>query len=244
MKSPAFQFYPDDFIGGTITMSNEERGFYIMLLCLQWTQGSLTDRDFKHLANGMNDQSFQFVKNKFERNSDGSYYNFRLESVRSKQQEFRNKQSNAGKAGMEKRWKHNNEITNNITENNSGYNDPITSSITNSITKNNSLSSSLTSSSSLTPSITPSPYTPTKLVAATPTKAGKKLLGSELMIAKRFESALNGQWINDSGKWVKRIKQNTDKTDRVIAEVELAIREKRIATTPAQYAEQIWKEFA
>lgn len=244
MKSPAFQFYPDDFIGGTITMSNEERGFYIMLLCLQWTQGSLTDRDFKQLSNGIEDSSFQFVKNKFERNSDGSYCNIRLESVRNKQQEFRDKQSNAGKLGMEKRWKHNGVITNSITEALPNDNDPITNTITEALPKHNSLSSSLTSSSSLTPFITPSPYTPTKLVAATPTKAGKKLLGSELMIAKRFESALNGQWINDSGKWVRRIKQNTDKTDRVIAEVELAIREKRIATTPAQYAEQIWKEFA
>ena len=32
-KAPAFQFYADDFIGGTITMSHEERGLYVLALC-------------------------------------------------------------------------------------------------------------------------------------------------------------------------------------------------------------------
>ena len=34
------------------------------------------------------------------------------------------------------------------------------------------------------------------------------------------------------------------KCERVIAEVESAAKEGRIRTTPAQYSEQIWKEFA
>jgi hypothetical protein len=60
----------------------------------------------------------------------------------------------------------------------------------------------------------------------------------------RIESALGVQWVNDAGKWVNRIKTHFGKTERVTAEVESAVKESRIKTTPAQYAEQIWKEFA
>lgn len=63
-------------------------------------------------------------------------------------------------------------------------------------------------------------------------------------MADRIESALGVQWVNDAGKWVNRIKKHFGKTERVTAEVESAMKESRIKTTPAQYAEQIWKEFA
>lgn len=66
-------------------------------------------------------------------------------------------------------------------------------------------------------------------------------LGQEL--ASRFETALGDKWPNDAGKWINRIKSAPGKCERVIAEVENAAKEKRIHTTPAQYAEEIWKEF-
>jgi len=71
----------------------------------------------------------------------------------------------------------------------------------------------------------------------------KKLPQGLSEIALRFEKALNSQWINDAGKWVNRIKAESGKCERVIAEVENAAIERRIQTSPAQYAEQIWKEF-
>ncbi len=49
-KAPAFQFYADDFIGGTITMSHEERGLYVLALCIQWGQGSLAHDDIERLG--------------------------------------------------------------------------------------------------------------------------------------------------------------------------------------------------
>jgi hypothetical protein len=49
--------------------------------------------------------------------------------------------------------------------------------------------------------------------------------------------------VNDAGKWVNRIKGNFGESERVTAETESASKESRIKTTPAQYAEQIWKEF-
>lgn len=75
------------------------------------------------------------------------------------------------------------------------------------------------------------------------TKGATKLSGFQKAIADRIEVALGGQWVNDAGKWIERIKENLSKSSRVVAEVESAAKEGRIKTTPAQYAEQIWKEF-
>jgi hypothetical protein len=76
------------------------------------------------------------------------------------------------------------------------------------------------------------------------TTKGEKALSKKFRpTAKRFEDCLNSQWVNDAGKWVNRIKSNLEKSERVVAEIESAIKESRIKTTPAQYAEQIWKEF-
>jgi len=52
--------------------------------------------------------------------------------------------------------------------------------------------------------------------------------------------------IVDDDPPVRRILERVlrGKCERVIAEVESAAREGRIKTTPARYAEQIWKEFA
>ena len=78
--------------------------------------------------------------------------------------------------------------------------------------------------------------------ASAPTKANK-LSARQKDLADRFEAALGNQWTNDAGKWIERMKTAPGKCERVIAEVESAARESRIKTTPAQYAEQIWKEF-
>ena len=103
-KPPAFQFYADDFIGGTITMSNEERGLYILLLCLQWTQGGLSVDDFTRLGTAIAQPSLTHVKAKFKKCDDGQFRNVRMESERTKQTEFRVSRSESGKAGAEKRW--------------------------------------------------------------------------------------------------------------------------------------------
>ncbi len=73
--------------------------------------------------------------------------------------------------------------------------------------------------------------------------SGSKLSKHGRMVAKRFETSLNTQWVNDAGKWVNRIKSNLSKCERVVAEVENAAKEHRIDTTPAQYAEDTWKRF-
>ena len=81
------------------------------------------------------------------------------------------------------------------------------------------------------------------MLPTNPTKPSK-LSSEQRELAGRMETALGVQWVNDAGKWVNRIKANFWKSERVIAEVQSALKESRIKTTPAQYAEQIWKEFA
>lgn len=73
-KDPALLFYTGDFLVGTMTMTMEQKGKYITLLCLQHQQGFLTDDDMKeHLE----DTDFK-IFSKFEKLSDGKFYNIRL----------------------------------------------------------------------------------------------------------------------------------------------------------------------
>ena len=95
------------------------------------------------------------------------------------------------------------------------------------------------------PSPSPSPSKSSKVQATKlPTKPSRPVLTeAQKRLADWFEEALKGQWTNDAGKWVRRIVSNSGKSMRVLSELNLASCEGRIKTTPAQYAEQIWKEF-
>jgi uncharacterized protein YdaU (DUF1376 family) len=72
-KDPAVLLYTQDFIVGTLTMTDEQRGKYILLLCYQHQkQNKLTLNDLK-LADG--DET---ILEKFPQHSDGYYYNDRM----------------------------------------------------------------------------------------------------------------------------------------------------------------------
>jgi hypothetical protein len=73
MKDPAVLFYTQDFITGTILMSDEQRGKYIMLLCLQHQNGKLTERDMMKIC-GEKDED---IWCKFYQ-EDGYFYNKRM----------------------------------------------------------------------------------------------------------------------------------------------------------------------
>lgn len=92
-RAPAFQFYADDFLAGTMTMTNEERGAYISLLCLQWSKGSVTELDIQRICLGMPTHCQGICQSKFQLGDDGHYRNQRLEVERSKQKERSQKQS-------------------------------------------------------------------------------------------------------------------------------------------------------
>ena len=224
MKPPAFQFYADDFLAGTVTMNFVQRGFYITLLCIQWNKGYVTPDDIADLvADGtaIAQPLANRVLAKFKVMPDGNYQNERMELERKKQEIYRENKSAAGLKGAETRWHaHSTAISTPMAKHGS-------------------------------PSPSPSP-TPNKLsdkaseqaLEKQVLKGGKvKLDTNQKDLADRMEACLNGQWSNDAGKWLLRICGATRKAERVIAEVESAMKESRIKTTPAQYAEQIWKEF-
>ena len=85
-------------------MNMEERGLYITMLCLQWTQGGIKETDIPRLSSAMAQPSVSYVKDKFRRCEDGLLRNDRMESVRVSQQEFRKNRANAGKLGANARW--------------------------------------------------------------------------------------------------------------------------------------------
>ena len=94
-RSPAFQFYADDFFAGTADMSQAEVGAYIRLLCHQWNRGSIPvgTEKLERLAGGsVSDE----VLLKFPVGEDGARKNARLELEREKQNRYREMQREKG----------------------------------------------------------------------------------------------------------------------------------------------------
>ena len=129
-KPPAFQFYPDDYLGGTRTMTLAQKGAYMDLLCLQWSQSEIHQDDIDFVCKSLTAEDKARVLRKFKQSGINCFQNERLESERQKQIEYREQQAAKGRKGMAKRW------------DNTGYNTAITSVITQGITENNSPSPS------------------------------------------------------------------------------------------------------
>jgi len=111
-KSPAFQFYPSDFLSdeNVVLMSNQEAGCYIKLLCFCWKQGSVPN-DTKKLAKLCGEDSesmatlWENIEPCFKVNGNGRLINPRLEKERCNQDKYHERQRKAGKMGAEKRWR-------------------------------------------------------------------------------------------------------------------------------------------
>jgi uncharacterized protein YdaU (DUF1376 family) len=73
-KDPAFLFYPNDWLGGTMGMSFEEKGAYLELLLMQFNRGHMTEHMIRHMVGQLWDK----IKVKFSVDDDGLYYNKRL----------------------------------------------------------------------------------------------------------------------------------------------------------------------
>lgn len=109
MKSPAFQFYPDDFLGSpaVAAMTHAEIGVYMLLLCFDWNANGLPE-DAATLARMVKLPPKQFAKVWPALEScfpvrDGRRFNPRLEKERAKQTEWREKSARGGKHSAEKR---------------------------------------------------------------------------------------------------------------------------------------------
>jgi len=72
-KDPAVLFYTNDFISGTFTMSDEQVGKYIRLLCIQHQKGFLTEKDMLNICKSYDED----IYSKFQL-TDGKYINERM----------------------------------------------------------------------------------------------------------------------------------------------------------------------
>lgn len=103
MKDPAFLFYPNDYIGGTMGWTFEQKGAYIELLMMQFNRGHMTSHmigqvlglNRGHTTSHMGGHTvgqnggqtggqtatdlWEILKSKFEQDENGLYFNRRLE---------------------------------------------------------------------------------------------------------------------------------------------------------------------
>lgn len=108
-KSPAFQFYPLDFMGdiNVKLMPLHVRGAYMMLLCHEWIEGGLPDDD--NALSILSELGVQWEEHKekilkcFQKKR-GFFVHPRLEFERKKQKENRDRKKEAGKTGAKVRW--------------------------------------------------------------------------------------------------------------------------------------------
>jgi uncharacterized protein YdaU (DUF1376 family) len=100
-KSPAFQFYAENFLIGTALMTKEEVGTFVYMLCYQWTHGSLPSdqKGLRQLLNVRRDVPIK-VLSKFRVCEDGNLRNDRLEQERAKQAKF----AESRRANAKHRW--------------------------------------------------------------------------------------------------------------------------------------------
>jgi uncharacterized protein YdaU (DUF1376 family) len=89
-KDPAFLFYPNDYLGGTMGMTFEEKGAYMDLLMMQFNRGHMTS----HMIGQTVGQLWVNIEDKFTKDDKGLYYNERLEEEQNKRKAFTDSRKN------------------------------------------------------------------------------------------------------------------------------------------------------
>ena len=87
MSDPAFLFYPNDYLGGTLGMTFEEKGAYIELLMMQFNLGHLQESKILKML-GSSSELWESIKLKFVVDEKGLYYNKRLEYEQIKRRKY------------------------------------------------------------------------------------------------------------------------------------------------------------
>ena len=83
-KDPAMLFYPNDYIGGTMGMTFEQKGAYMELLMLQFNRGHMTS----HMIGQTVGQLFGQIQDKFVQDDKGLWYNKRVDEEKLKRQNY------------------------------------------------------------------------------------------------------------------------------------------------------------
>jgi bifunctional N-acetylglucosamine-1-phosphate-uridyltransferase/glucosamine-1-phosphate-acetyltransferase GlmU-like protein len=87
-KDPAFLFYSNDFLTGTYTMTDEQVGKYIRLLCLQHQKKYLSEKDMLNICKSYDEDIYC----KFAKDENG-FYNERLREVAEKRKSYSDSRS-------------------------------------------------------------------------------------------------------------------------------------------------------
>lgn len=99
-KDPAVLFYTSDFLTGTLTMSYEQKGKYITLLCLQHQKGLLSEKDMYNICSTYDEDIFK----KFIKDGD-NYYNERMKNEHEKRSAFSKSRSENRLKGLKTKEK-------------------------------------------------------------------------------------------------------------------------------------------
>lgn len=83
-KDPAVLFYTSDFLTGTMLMSNEQKGKYITLLCLQHQKKTLTEKDMLNICGSYDEDIFE----KFTKEEGDIFYNKRMREEQEKRVKY------------------------------------------------------------------------------------------------------------------------------------------------------------
>ena len=95
MKDPAFLFYSSDFLTGCASLTMEERGQYISLLCLEHQLGRLSEKTIRLSVGSVSVD----VMDKFQQDENGLFFNERLEIEIEKRANFIDTRRNNGLKG-------------------------------------------------------------------------------------------------------------------------------------------------
>lgn len=125
-ETPAFQFYPDDFLGGTQDFTACEVGGYLRLLIHQSKKGAIPGDNVRRLAQimGMSPSAarsaWAVIAEKFKRGEDGQWRNAKLERVIANRERYSKEQSDRGRKGGHARWQKRHEDSGTHSESDSG----------------------------------------------------------------------------------------------------------------------------
>jgi hypothetical protein len=99
-KDPAFLFYPNDYLGGTMGFTIEQHGLYIMALVFQFNNGHFSEIQI----NSILQNRFKEIKHKFK--TDGKlFWNERLDLEKEKRSKYVESRQNNGRAFLLKKDK-------------------------------------------------------------------------------------------------------------------------------------------
>lgn len=95
-KDPAVLLYTSDFLSSTFTMSNEQVGMFIRLLCYQHQKGVLSEQDMMNICKSYDETVFsKFVK------TDAGYINNRMYEESEKRKKYSESRRNNKVKGSE-----------------------------------------------------------------------------------------------------------------------------------------------